>query len=80
MAGARARPDARPGAGLAARGAHRAEARDREPGALVERHEAIELATEPPAARIARNAYRNFCTPDRRDVWAGFRTCAVEPP
>jgi iron(II)-dependent oxidoreductase len=27
--------------------------------------------------RIARNAYRNFYTPDRRDVWAGFRTCAV---
>jgi iron(II)-dependent oxidoreductase len=27
-------------------------------------------------ARIARNAYRNFYTPDRRDVWAGFRTCA----
>jgi iron(II)-dependent oxidoreductase len=22
------------------------------------------------------NAYRNFYTPDRRDVWAGFRTCA----
>lgn len=31
------------------------------------------------SARIARNAYRNFYTPDRRDVWAGFRTCAVEP-
>jgi iron(II)-dependent oxidoreductase len=28
-------------------------------------------------ARIARNAYRNFYTPDRRDVWAGFRTCAL---
>jgi iron(II)-dependent oxidoreductase len=24
------------------------------------------------------NAYRNFYTPDRRDVWAGFRTCAVQ--
>ncbi|MEK6320933.1 MAG: SUMF1/EgtB/PvdO family nonheme iron enzyme [Acidobacteriota bacterium] len=24
------------------------------------------------------NAYRNFYTPDRRDVWAGFRTCAVK--
>lgn len=23
------------------------------------------------------NAYRNFYPPDRRDVWAGFRTCAV---
>jgi len=24
---------------------------------------------------LIRNAYRNFYTPDRRDVWAGFRTC-----
>jgi iron(II)-dependent oxidoreductase len=24
------------------------------------------------------NAYRNFYPPDRRDVWAGFRTCAVQ--
>jgi iron(II)-dependent oxidoreductase len=23
------------------------------------------------------NEYRNFYTPDRRDVWAGFRTCAI---
>ena len=28
-------------------------------------------------SRMIRNAYRNFYTPDRRDVWAGFRTCAV---
>jgi iron(II)-dependent oxidoreductase len=27
---------------------------------------------------LIRNAYRNFYTPDRRDVWAGFRTCATE--
>lgn len=27
-------------------------------------------------SRMIRNAYRNFYTPDRRDVWAGFRTCA----
>jgi ergothioneine biosynthesis protein EgtB len=26
---------------------------------------------------LIRNAYRNFYTPDRRDVWAGFRTCAL---
>ena len=26
---------------------------------------------------MIRNAYRNFYTPDRRDIWAGFRTCAV---
>ena len=24
-----------------------------------------------------RNTCRNFYTPDRRDVWAGFRTCAA---
>jgi gamma-glutamyl hercynylcysteine S-oxide synthase len=27
------------------------------------------------SARIARPAYRNFFTPDRSDVFAGFRTC-----
>jgi iron(II)-dependent oxidoreductase len=31
-------------------------------------------------SRLARCAYRNFFTPDRRDVWAGFRTCALEAP
>ena len=29
------------------------------------------------SARIARPLYRNFFTPDRNDVIAGFRTCAV---
>jgi iron(II)-dependent oxidoreductase len=28
-------------------------------------------------ARLMRGTYRNFYTPDRRDVWAGFRTCAL---
>jgi iron(II)-dependent oxidoreductase len=28
-------------------------------------------------SRMIRNNYRNFYTPDRRDVLAGFRTCAV---
>jgi iron(II)-dependent oxidoreductase len=28
------------------------------------------------SARIARPTYRNFFTPDRNDVFAGFRTCA----
>ncbi len=28
-------------------------------------------------ARLIRNTLRNFYTPDRRDVWAGFRTCAL---
>ncbi|MPZ14405.1 MAG: ergothioneine biosynthesis protein EgtB [Chloroflexi bacterium] len=27
--------------------------------------------------RLIRNTWRNFYTPDRRDVWAGFRTCAL---
>ncbi len=29
-------------------------------------------------ARLLRPTWRNFYTPDRRDVWAGFRTCAVD--
>ncbi|HYR88971.1 MAG TPA: selenoneine synthase SenA [Terriglobia bacterium] len=29
-------------------------------------------------SRLIRTAYRNFYTPDRRDIWAGFRTCALE--
>ncbi len=29
-------------------------------------------------SRLARNGYRNYFTPDRRDVWAGFRTCALD--
>lgn len=28
-------------------------------------------------SRLIRNAYRNFYTPERRDVWTGFRTCAL---
>jgi len=32
------------------------------------------FATPP---RLAWNTFRNFYTPDRRDPWAGFRTCAV---
>jgi len=28
-------------------------------------------------ARLISNTWRNFYTPDRRDVWAGFRTCAL---
>ena len=26
---------------------------------------------------MLRNTWRNFYKPDRRDVWAGFRTCAL---
>ena len=28
-------------------------------------------------SRLISNTYRNFYLPDRRDVWAGFRTCAL---
>lgn len=28
-------------------------------------------------SRLIRNTWRNFYQPDRRDVWAGFRTCAL---
>ena len=28
-------------------------------------------------SRLISNTYRNFYKPDRRDVWAGFRTCAL---
>ncbi|MEO6023133.1 MAG: selenoneine synthase SenA [Burkholderiales bacterium] len=30
-------------------------------------------------ARLLRNTWRNFYTPDRRDIPAGFRTCALYP-
>jgi iron(II)-dependent oxidoreductase len=30
-------------------------------------------------SRLIRNTWRNFYRPDRRDVWAGFRTCALRP-
>jgi iron(II)-dependent oxidoreductase len=30
-------------------------------------------------SRLLRNTWRNFYQPDRRDVWAGFRTCALPP-
>ena len=30
-------------------------------------------------SRLLRNTWRNFYLPERRDVWAGFRTCALEP-
>lgn len=29
-------------------------------------------------SRLIRNTWRNFYKPSRRDIWAGFRTCALE--
>ncbi len=29
-------------------------------------------------SRLIRNTWRNFYMPDRRDVWCGFRTCALD--
>lgn len=29
-------------------------------------------------SRLLRNTWRNFYKPDRRDVWAGFRTCCLD--
>ena len=34
------------------------------------------FATPP---RLIRNTWRNFFTPDRNDIFAGFRTCALSP-
>lgn len=31
-------------------------------------------------SRMLRATWRNYHTPDRRDVWAGFRTCALPTP
>ena len=32
----------------------------------------------PTRSRLIRNTWRNYYEPHRRDVWAGFRTCALE--
>ncbi len=32
----------------------------------------------PTRGRLLRNTWRNYYTPDRRDVWAGFRTASLE--
>ena len=31
-------------------------------------------------SRLANNTYRNFFQPYRRDIFAGFRTCALSEP
>jgi iron(II)-dependent oxidoreductase len=40
-------------------------------------HKVLRGGAWPTRARLLRNTWRNFYTPDRRDVWAGFRTCAL---
>lgn len=38
-------------------------------------HKALRGGAWTTQPRLLRNTWRNFYTPDRRDVWAGFRTC-----
>jgi len=42
-------------------------------------HKVLRGGAWPTRARLLRNTWRNFYKPDRRDVWAGFRTCALQP-
>jgi iron(II)-dependent oxidoreductase len=39
-------------------------------------HKALRGGCWATSSLLIRNTWRNFYTPDRRDVWAGFRTCA----
>jgi ergothioneine biosynthesis protein EgtB len=39
-------------------------------------HKVLRGGGWPTRGRLLRNTWRNFYPPDRRDVWAGFRTCA----
>jgi gamma-glutamyl hercynylcysteine S-oxide synthase len=41
-------------------------------------HKALRGGCWSTRSRLLRNTLRNFYTPDRRDVWAGFRTCAAD--
>ena len=40
-------------------------------------HRALRGGSWATRSRLVRNTWRNFYRPDRRDVWAGFRTCAL---
>jgi iron(II)-dependent oxidoreductase len=42
-------------------------------------HQVIRGGSFATTSRIAHNGFRNFYTPDRRDPWVGFRTCAPVP-
>jgi len=41
-------------------------------------HKTLRGAAFTTRARMMRPAYRNFYTPERSDIWAGLRTCALE--
>jgi iron(II)-dependent oxidoreductase len=41
-------------------------------------HKVLRGGAWPTRSRLLRNTWRNFYRPDRRDIWAGFRTCALE--
>ncbi len=41
-------------------------------------HRVLRGGAWPTRGRMLRTTWRNYYTPDRRDVWAGFRTCALE--
>ena len=40
-------------------------------------HKVLRGGAWPTRSRLLRNTWRNFYQPDRRDIWAGFRTCAT---
>jgi iron(II)-dependent oxidoreductase len=42
-------------------------------------HHVIRGGSFATTSRVARNGFRNFYTPERRDPWVGFRTCALRP-
>jgi iron(II)-dependent oxidoreductase len=41
-------------------------------------HKSLRGGAWPTRSRLIRPAYRNFYTPDRCDIWAGFRTCPLD--
>jgi iron(II)-dependent oxidoreductase len=42
-------------------------------------HKALRGGCWASRGRLLRNTWRNFYLPGRRDIWAGFRTCALAP-
>ncbi len=46
--------------------------------ALVANHKVLRGGCWTTRFRLLRNTWRNFYQPHRRDVWAGFRTCAAD--